>query len=114
MRTSSQAAARGAVQDLPVLLVAVVRGSGYLAVKRLTRPETVVPMPVPRFAVVLPPLGVAARRGPAGLWRAEWLGGDRLGALGPLGGALVLAGTEWGRRALPGASAEPVGGPVAA
>lgn len=27
------------------------------------------------------------------------LGGDRLGALGLVGGALVLAGTAWGRRA---------------
>ncbi|MDH6112372.1 drug/metabolite transporter (DMT)-like permease [Kitasatospora sp. MAP12-15] len=89
MRTPSQAAApRGIVTDLPVLLVAVVWGSSYLAVKHLATPQSVVAMLVLRFGLVLPVLGLFARRGLRGLGRAEWLGGALLGGI--LGSIFLL------------------------
>lgn len=89
MRTPSQAAPRGIVADLPVLLVAVVWGSSYLAVKHLATPHAVVAMLL-RFALVLPVLGVFARRGLLGLTRGEWVGG---GLLGGILGAIFLLET---------------------
>ncbi|AUG79223.1 permease [Kitasatospora sp. MMS16-BH015] len=59
------------------------------------------------------PSRVSLLLGTEPLWAAVFgtaLGGDRLGALALLGGLLVLAGTEWGRRASapPAATAAPV------
>ncbi|WP_035798631.1 DMT family transporter [Kitasatospora mediocidica] len=81
MRTPSQAAPRGIVADLPVLLVAVVWGSSYLAVKHLATPSTVLATLVLRFGLVLPLLAVPAWRGLRGLNRREWLGGALLGGI---------------------------------
>ncbi|MDH6134007.1 drug/metabolite transporter (DMT)-like permease [Kitasatospora sp. MAA4] len=81
MRTPSQVAPRGIVTDLPVLLVAVVWGSSYLAVKHLATPATVLPTLVLRFGLVLPFLAVIAWRGLRGLNRGEWLGGALLGGI---------------------------------
>lgn len=50
---------RAWLTDLPVLLVAVVRGSSYLAAKGITTAQTVLAVLVLRFAVVL---SVAGRR----------------------------------------------------
>ncbi|MEU9041871.1 MULTISPECIES: DMT family transporter [unclassified Kitasatospora] len=72
------------LRDLPVLLVAVVWGSSFLAVQRVAEPGTVVAMLVLRFGLVLPLLGVVAWRALRRLSRAEWLGGAALG--------LVLSG----------------------
>ncbi|MFB7908034.1 DMT family transporter [Kitasatospora sp. NPDC056076] len=72
------------LRDLPVLLVAVVWGSSFLAVQRVADPETVVAMLVLRFGLVLPLLGLVAWRSLRKLSRAEWLGGATLG--------LVLSG----------------------
>ncbi|MGW6912760.1 DMT family transporter [Kitasatospora sp. NPDC054939] len=74
MRTSS-----GFVRDLPVLLVAVVWGSSFLAVQRVADPDTVVAMLVLRFALALPLLGLIGWRALRGLRREEWLGGIGLG-----------------------------------
>ncbi|MGW4891415.1 DMT family transporter [Kitasatospora sp. NPDC004240] len=83
MRSSS-----GFTRDLPVLLVAVVWGSSFLAVQRVAEPGTVVAMLVLRFGLVLPVLGVVAWRVLRGLRRAEWLGGAALGLV--LGGIFLL------------------------
>ncbi|MGW3042604.1 DMT family transporter [Kitasatospora sp. NPDC001159] len=72
------------LRDLPVLLVAVVWGSSFLAVQRVAEPGTVVAMLVLRFGSVLPLLGAVAWRALRRLSRAEWLGGAALG--------LVLSG----------------------
>ncbi|MEU8922795.1 DMT family transporter [Kitasatospora sp. NPDC048545] len=72
------------LRDLPVLLVAVVWGSSFLAVQRVAEPGTVVAMLVLRFGLVLPLLGVVAWRALRRLSPAEWLGGAALG--------LVLSG----------------------
>ncbi|GJF28312.1 membrane protein [Kitasatospora sp. NE20-6] len=72
------------VRDLPVLAVAVVWGSSFLAVKQVADPGTVVAVLVLRFALVLPLLGAAAWRPLRGLSAREWRGGALLG--------LVLAG----------------------
>ncbi|MFJ9949207.1 DMT family transporter [Kitasatospora sp. NPDC091207] len=79
MRTSSSF-----LRDVPVLLVAVVWGSSFLAVQQVAESGTVVAMLVLRFGLVLPVLGLLAQRALRGMSRAEWLGGAVLG--------LVLAG----------------------
>ncbi|MEV5606194.1 DMT family transporter [Streptomyces sp. NPDC052299] len=75
---------RAWLTDLPVLLVAVVWGSSYLAAKGITTPRTVVAVLVLRFAVVLPVLVVAGLRGLRALSAAQWRGAGLLG--------LVLSG----------------------
>ncbi|MCX4687338.1 DMT family transporter [Kitasatospora purpeofusca] len=84
MRASSSVLLR----DLPVLLVAVVWGSSFLAVQRVAEPDTVVAMLVLRFGLVLPVLGLFARRALRRLRRAEWLGGAALGLV--LGAIFLL------------------------
>ncbi|WP_329582767.1 DMT family transporter [Kitasatospora sp. NBC_01250] len=94
MRSPSQAAApraaapRSPFADLPLLAVAVVWGSSFLAVKHLASATTVVPMLVLRFGVVLPLLGGFAWRGLRGLGAAQWRGGAVLGGI--LGGIFLL------------------------
>ncbi|MFJ2131150.1 DMT family transporter [Streptomyces sp. NPDC087845] len=75
---------RAWLTDLPVLLVAVVWGSSYLAAKGSTTAQTVVAVLVLRFAVVLPVLVVAGRRRLRALRAAQWRGAGLLG--------LVLSG----------------------
>ncbi|MFB6712981.1 MULTISPECIES: DMT family transporter [unclassified Streptomyces] len=75
---------RAWLTDLPVLLVAVVWGSSYLAAKGITTAQTVVAVLVLRFVVVLPVLAVAGRRGLRALSAAQWRGAGLLG--------LVLSG----------------------
>ena len=75
-------------RDLPLLAVAVVWGSSFLVVKRVAEPETVVAVLALRFGVVLPVLGVVARRRLRGLTRAQWGGGAVLGVV--LGAVFLL------------------------
>ncbi|MGQ4489426.1 DMT family transporter [Streptomyces sp. SAS_281] len=75
---------RAWLTDLPVLLVAVVWGSSYLAAKGITTPGTVVAVLVLRFAVVLPVLAVTGWRRLRTLSAAQWRGAGLLG--------LVLSG----------------------
>lgn len=75
---------RAWLTDLPVLLVAVVWGSSYLAAKGITTPQTVVAVLVLRFAVVLPVLVVAGWHRLRALSAAQWRGAGLLG--------LVLSG----------------------
>ncbi|WLQ37168.1 DMT family transporter [Streptomyces castrisilvae] len=75
---------RAWLTDLPVLLVAVVWGSSYLAAKGITTPRTVVAVLVLRFAVVLPVLVVAGWHRLRALSAAQWRGAGLLG--------LVLSG----------------------
>ncbi|MEU2672625.1 DMT family transporter [Streptomyces sp. NPDC007164] len=70
---------RAWLTDLPVLLVAVVRGSSYLAAKGITTTQTVLAVLVLRFAVVLPVLAVAGRRRLRALSAAQWRGAGLLG-----------------------------------
>ncbi|WP_369183373.1 DMT family transporter [Streptomyces sp. Y1] len=85
MRASlSVSSSSSMLRDLPVLLVAVVWGSSFLAVQRVAEPRTAVAMLVLRFGLVLPLLGAVAWRSLRRLSRAEWLGGAALG--------LVLSG----------------------
>ncbi|MQS13640.1 DMT family transporter [Streptomyces kaniharaensis] len=89
MRASSSLSSSSSVlRDLPVLLVAVVWGSSFLAVQRVAEPGTVVAMLVLRFGMVLPVLGLVARRALRGLSRTEWLGGAGLGVV--LSGIFLL------------------------
>ncbi|MGW0854299.1 DMT family transporter [Streptomyces sp. NPDC002690] len=74
--------------DLPVLAVAVVWGSSYLAAKGITTPQTVVAVLVLRFAVVLPVLVVAGARGLRALTAAQWRGAGLLGLI--LSGIFLL------------------------
>jgi len=76
MRAASQT-----VRDLPVLGVAVVWGSSFLAVKHLATPDTVVSMLVLRFGLVLPLLGLVAWRALRRLSLKEWFGGAALGGI---------------------------------
>ncbi|MFI6449286.1 DMT family transporter [Kitasatospora sp. NPDC050543] len=76
------------VRDLPVLLVAVVWGSSFLAVKHVATQETVLAMLVIRFGLVLPLLAVITRRALRALRPAEWLGGVLLGLI--LGSVFLL------------------------
>ncbi|HBF80292.1 MAG TPA: EamA family transporter [Streptomyces sp.] len=79
---------RAWVTDLPVLLVAAVWGASYLAAKGITTTHTVVAVLVLRFALVLPVLAVAARRGLRALGAAQWRGAGLLGLV--LGGIFLL------------------------
>ncbi|MBG0854760.1 DMT family transporter [Streptomyces spinoverrucosus] len=81
---SVTAAGRGRLTDLPVLLVAVVWGSSYLAAKGVTTAQTVLAVLVLRFAVVLPVLVVAGWRRLRALSAAQVRGAGLLG--------LILAG----------------------
>lgn len=82
---SAAAVARRAwLTDLPVLAVAVVWGSSYLAAKEVTTAQTVVAVLVLRFAVVMPVLVIAGWRGLRRMSAAQ------LGGAGVLG--LILAG----------------------
>ncbi|MFB7475410.1 DMT family transporter [Kitasatospora sp. NPDC056184] len=83
-----RAPSSGLSRDLPVLLVAVVWGSSFLAVQRVAEPGTVVAMLVLRFGLVLPVLGLAAWPSLRRLRRAEWLGGAGLGLV--LGAIFLL------------------------
>ncbi|MGW1595294.1 DMT family transporter [Streptomyces sp. NPDC002343] len=74
----------GRLTDLPVLLVAVVWGSSYLAAKGVTTEQTVLAVLVLRFAVVLPVLIAAGWRRLRGLSAAQLRGAGLLG--------LILAG----------------------
>ncbi|MFJ2191528.1 DMT family transporter [Kitasatospora sp. NPDC087861] len=80
----SMSSSSSVLRDLPVLLVAVVWGSSFLAVQRVAGPGTAVAMLVLRFGLVLPLLGAVAWPALRRLSRAEWLGGGALG--------LVLSG----------------------
>ncbi|GAA2505443.1 DMT family transporter [Streptomyces thermolineatus] len=80
MRTRSRTAA-GLAGDLPVLLVAVVWGSSYLAAKNLATEDSVAGMLVLRFGVVLPLFGLAVRRALRRLGAAELRGGALLGTV---------------------------------
>ncbi|MCX5384377.1 DMT family transporter [Streptomyces sp. NBC_00083] len=82
--TTTTAARRAWLTDLPVLLVAVVWGSSYLAAKGVTTTHTVLAVLVLRFAVVLPVLVVAGWR------RLRALSRPQLGGAGLLG--LILSG----------------------
>ncbi|MFJ2088912.1 DMT family transporter [Streptomyces sp. NPDC087901] len=75
---------RAWVTDLPVLLVAVVWGSSYLAAKGITTSQTVIAVLVLRFAVVLPVLVAAGWSRLRVLSAAQWRGAGLLG--------LVLSG----------------------
>ncbi|MFJ4810105.1 DMT family transporter [Streptomyces longwoodensis] len=79
-----RAAVPGRLADLPVLLVAVVWGSSYLAAQGVTTTDTVLAVLVLRFAVALPVLVVAGRRGLRALSAVQLRGAALLG--------LVLAG----------------------
>ncbi|MGQ7753061.1 DMT family transporter [Streptomyces sp. WC2508] len=70
---------RAWLTDVPVLLVAVVWGSSYLAAKGITTAQTVLAVLVLRFAVVLPVLAVAGRRRLRALGAAQWRGAGLLG-----------------------------------
>ncbi|WP_109005456.1 DMT family transporter [Streptomyces rishiriensis] len=70
--------------DVPVLLVAVVWGSSYLAAKGVTTADTVSAVLVLRFAVVLPVLAAVGWRRLRALSGTQWRGAGVLG--------LVLAG----------------------
>ncbi|MFF6999521.1 DMT family transporter [Streptomyces sp. NPDC008313] len=75
---------RAWLTDLPVLLVAVVWGSSYLAAKEITSTRTVLAVLVLRFAVVIPVLVVAGWRRLRALTPAQARGAGMLG--------LILAG----------------------
>ncbi|MFD7403129.1 DMT family transporter [Streptomyces sp. NPDC059866] len=81
---SSTAARLGRLADLPVLLVAVVWGSSYLAAKEVTTAQTVLAVLVLRFGVALPVLVVAGWR------RLRALSAVQVRGAGVLG--LILAG----------------------
>lgn len=74
----------GPLADVPVLLVAAVWGSSYLAAKGVTTAHTVTAVLVLRFAVVLPVLAAVGRRRLRALSGTQWRGAALLG--------LVLAG----------------------
>lgn len=74
--------------DLPVLAVAVVWGSSYLAAKGITTAQTVVAVLVLRFAIVLPVLAAAGHRRLRALTAAQWRGAGLLGLI--LSGIFLL------------------------
>lgn len=78
------AARRAWLTDLPVLLVAVVWGSSYLAAKDITTTRTVLAVLVLRFGVVLPVLVVTGWR------KLRALDGAQIRGAGLLG--LILSG----------------------
>ncbi|MFE1927486.1 DMT family transporter [Streptomyces asoensis] len=71
----------GRLADVPVLLVAAVWGSSYLAAKGVTTADTVTAVLVLRFAVVLPVLVVAGRRRLRALSGPQWRGAGMLGLI---------------------------------
>ncbi|MET8166136.1 DMT family transporter [Streptomyces sp. NPDC005329] len=71
----------GRLADVPVLLVAVVWGSSYLAAKGVTTTDTVPAVLVLRFAVVLPVLVVAGWRRLRALSGAQLRGAVVLGLI---------------------------------
>lgn len=75
---------RAWLTDLPVLLVAVVWGTSYLAAKGITTTSTVVAVLVLRFVIVLPVLAAAGWCRLRALSAAQWRGAGLLG--------LVLSG----------------------
>jgi drug/metabolite transporter (DMT)-like permease len=81
-------AARLLMYDLPMLLVALVWGSSYLATKDIATQGTVVAFLLLRFLVALPVLCVAGRRQLARLTMDEVRGGAILGVT--LGGIFML------------------------
>lgn len=81
---SGRFARPGRFDDVPVLLVAVVWGSSYLAAKGVTTADTVAAVLVLRFAVVLPVLAAVGWRRLRALSGTQWRGAGALG--------LVLAG----------------------
>ncbi|RFU83248.1 DMT family transporter [Streptomyces triticagri] len=81
---SVTAARRAWLTDLPVLLVAVVWGSSYLAAKGVTTTQTVLAVLVLRFGIVLPVLVVAGWR------KLRALSAKQMRGAGALG--LILAG----------------------
>lgn len=83
-----RASAAQTVRDLPVLGVAVVWGSSFLAVKNVATPDDVVAMLVLRFGLVLPLLAPFTWRALAKLTAREWLGGAALGVV--LGAIFLL------------------------
>ena len=78
----------GWLTDLPVLLVAVVWGTSYLAAKGITTTHTVIAVLVLRFAVVLPVLVAAGWRRLRALDAAQWRGAGLLGLI--LSGIFLL------------------------
>jgi drug/metabolite transporter (DMT)-like permease len=72
---------RAWLTDAPVLMVAVVWGSSYLATKEITRGDTVVAMLLLRFLVAIPLLGLAVRGRLRGLTPRELRGGVLLGLI---------------------------------
>ncbi|WP_285736147.1 DMT family transporter [Kitasatospora phosalacinea] len=75
-------------RDLPLLVVAVVWGSSFWAVRQVAEDRTVVAVLALRFALVLPVLGAVAWRRLRGLSAAQWGGGAVLGAV--LGAVFLL------------------------
>ncbi|MET7649747.1 DMT family transporter [Streptomyces sp. NPDC005486] len=71
----------GRLADVPVLLVAVVWGSSYLAAKGVTTADTVLAVLVLRFSVVLPVLVVAGWRRLRALSGTQWRGAGVLGLI---------------------------------
>jgi drug/metabolite transporter (DMT)-like permease len=74
-------ARRAWLADAPVLMVAVVWGSSYLATKEITSNSTVIAMLLLRFLVAIPLLGIAARRRIRRLTPRELRGGLILGLI---------------------------------
>ncbi|APE24880.1 MULTISPECIES: DMT family transporter [Streptomyces] len=85
---SLDAPRRAWLTDLPVLLVAVVWGTSYLAAKGITTTHTVIAVLVLRFAVVLPVLVVAGWARLRALTAAQWRGAATLGLI--LSGIFLL------------------------
>ncbi|MEV6260899.1 DMT family transporter [Streptomyces sp. NPDC051784] len=67
--------------DLPLLLVAAVWGTSYLAAKGITTTHTVIAVLVLRFTIVLPALVVAGWRGLRALSAPQWRGAALLGLM---------------------------------
>lgn len=67
--------------DAPVLMIAVVWGSSYLATKEITSGATVIAILLLRFLLAIPLLGIAARRKIRGLTPRELSGGLILGLI---------------------------------
>ncbi|MFJ8828031.1 DMT family transporter [Streptomyces sp. NPDC102467] len=67
--------------DLPVLLIAIVWGSSYLATKGIARQDTVLSLLLLRFLIAIPPLAFAARRTLRTTTRRELRGGLLLGCI---------------------------------
>ncbi len=88
MAVASLDARPRAARDLPLLAVAVVWGSSFLVVKRVAEPDTVVAVLALRFGLVLPVLGLAARRQLRTLTARQWAGGALLGLV--LGAVFLL------------------------